>query len=140
MTLRIESYTGAMTAFAARVARRMVASGAVGDYKVIFDEVIGECGIAWCHARDHWREDSGVPFIAYFRLGMRHHINRWAAKELAQHNASHLEFDAPSLEDDDGCLLDVFADRSVESAEDTLLASDLRSKQLAKLSPRAAVR
>jgi non-ribosomal peptide synthetase component F len=104
---------------------------------ISFEDIVSECTIAWCLARDSWDEARGTPFLAYLRTGMRNHINRWVDKELKEHNGSHLEFDRSSGEDDDGSLHDVFADQSAELPDNVLELNERREKQLARLSPRA---
>lgn len=133
MTLNIEDSMPAIRSFSRRVLRRVTAAGSV----ISLDDIISECSIAWCQARDSWSETAGVPFLAYLRIGMRNHINRWVDKELREHNGSHLEFDAPSGDDGTGSFHDYFADRGAELPDDILELNDRRKKQLARLSPRA---
>lgn len=133
MVLRIEDSMPAINSFARRVLRRVTAAKSV----ITVDDIVSECTIAWCIARDNWNEASGVPFLAYLRIGMRNHINRWVEKELREHSASHLEFDKPHSENGDGDLYEVFADERADLPDDILEQNDRRAKQLSRLSPRA---
>lgn len=133
MVLRVEDSMKAIRAYAGRVMMRLSNAGSVATY----DDVVSECMVAWCIARDSWKEENGVPFMAYLRLGMRNHVNRWVEKELKEHNGSHLEFDRSGDEDGDSTLHDIFADENAELPEDAVIAADRRARQLARLSPRA---
>jgi DNA-directed RNA polymerase specialized sigma24 family protein len=64
----------AVKSFARRVMRRVSAAKIGG---VTLADVEQECWIAWCAARDNFDPQAGVPFLAYLRIGMLNHINRW---------------------------------------------------------------
>lgn len=130
--LRIEDHMGLLKSFARRAARRAMAAGSTAT----FEDILSECGIAWCIARNNWDETQGVPFVAYLMGGVRNHVNRFVDKEITQHNGSHMDLDAEFTEDsDDGH--GIIADSNAVSPEDEILLKDRREKALARLSPRA---
>jgi DNA-directed RNA polymerase specialized sigma24 family protein len=133
MTLKLEDSMPAIRAFSWRVLRRVTAAGSV----IELDDIISECKLAWFNASRSFDETAGVPFLAYLRRGMKLHVNRWVDKELKEHNASHLEFDAPRGESETGSLHDFIPDRSMERPDEIFEANDRREKQLARLTPRA---
>jgi hypothetical protein len=69
----------AIKAFAFRVEKRLRSAG---DHVTTRDDIEQELWIAWCLARDAYNAESGVPFMAYLRNGMRLHINRWVEKHV----------------------------------------------------------
>jgi DNA-directed RNA polymerase specialized sigma24 family protein len=131
--VRIEQHMGLLKKFAGQVTKRLMAMGSTTKY----DDVLSECCIAWCMARDSWESERGVPFVAFLVRGMRNHVNQFANKEIFHHNGSHLDLDAPSdgFEDSEGH--EFIADRDAEDPEDTVILADRREKALKRLSPRA---
>ena len=112
-----------------RVMRRIYNLGT----SATIDDVVSELSIAWIIARDSWEQEHGVPFVPFLMRGMIQHINRWVSKEILQHNSAHLDLDADIEEGTNAH--DVIADRGEIDAETAAVRSDLRERNLKRLSP-----
>jgi DNA-directed RNA polymerase specialized sigma24 family protein len=126
----------AVKAFSHRVMRRLVAAGASAD---LAQDVRQELWVAWCIARDSYREDSPATFMTYLHNGMRMHINTWARSNV---NKRHQEVIAYSLDhsggpdDEEGESLQARIASADPTPDVAVFEEDRWQKSIALLSPR----
>lgn len=132
--VQIQDHIKLIQKFAHQVYRRM---DSAGNRTCQLSDVVQELCVAWCVARDKWRPEHGVPFIAFLVRGMRNHINRYAKNEIAELNGSHTDIDAPLNDETDSAELhDILASAEI-GADEFVIATDIRAKVMRRMSPRA---
>jgi DNA-directed RNA polymerase specialized sigma24 family protein len=131
--IRFEDSTRLIQRVAYRVSRRLKSAGA---HSVQIEDIKSELAIAWCHARDRFDPQLGIPFQAYLTRGMFNHINRWVQAEI---NCSlALDLDKGFGDDDGGDTLEsVTPDESLEGADDLIIQSEFYHSLLNRLSNRS---
>lgn len=126
-----------------RYYRRIVRSGV---HSVTIEDVFQETCIAFCYARDHYKPEiegpdgqiKHVPFAAFLRLGIRHHLNHWIAKEIVQvDDRMELDADYSAAEEGESTGHDFIADTKVVSAETKVIEQTTLEKFEANLGPHA---
>jgi len=123
-----------VNSFARRVMRRAQAAGAKS---VQLADIVQECWVAWCQARDRYDATTGVPFGAYLMRGMQQHINRWIKEEIGERLMAPVALDATGGDDeDDNSLHNVIADGGSLPDEIVELANQ-KAYVLERLSPLA---
>jgi hypothetical protein len=119
--VRLEQHDRLLHYFANQVQRRLYGAGA---RSVQTEDIFQELVVAWCQARDAWKADYNVPFVAFLKRGMMQHINRWVNKELQQVYLAPLSLDETQFEEQP--LHDVIADPRQVAVDEIVIAQDLR--------------
>lgn len=88
----------AINSFAFKVSRRLYAAG---DRTMSMDDIRQELWIAWTIAVQSFKEEQGIPFLAYLRNGMRLHINRYIEKHVTRRHSEVIAFSLDG-ENDEG--------------------------------------
>lgn len=99
--------------FARKVQRRCHAAGAAS---IQFDDIVSECNVGWCLARNAFDESYNVPFFAFMKTGIIRHINRWVAGEIEDGVA--LSLDATTEEEN---FYPQFEDQTLEPADEGMV-------------------
>lgn len=121
--------------FAWKVVRRMHAAGARA---VDIADIQQELAIVWIKAVERWNPEQGVPFGAFLTNGMKHHVNRWASREVGASQFAPYSLDTmqTSTEDEQQGLHEVVAD-DTENPEETCHYKMMRAEIGRYLSPMA---
>jgi DNA-directed RNA polymerase specialized sigma24 family protein len=95
-----------------------------GDNATQLEDIVQECALAFCLARDAFKADYNVPFGAFLARGINQHIRRWANYRLRDKTLfSHLEDNVG--DDSEYTLHDLTPDESAVMPDDALIEKDM---------------
>lgn len=116
--------------FALKAWRRAQAAGA---RSLQLEDVKQELMLTWCTARNKWREEYGVPFLAYLQNGMRKAINRWLQSQIDFGHVASIDFE----DDEEGrSAHETLADEQAQTPFEVFERDDERMMVLDWMTPK----
>lgn len=122
----------AIKSFALKAWRRAQAGGA---RSLQLEDVQQELVVAWCMARDNWKPEFNVPFLAYLRRGMKQTVNRWLQSQIDFGHAMSMDDD----DDEERAPHEIIADASGLAGVEVFERDNARDAVVKELSAEAQV-
>jgi Sigma-70 region 2 len=123
---------GYVEGFAAKAHYRLVG---IGCRNLQRDDVVQECWIAWCKARDTFDPNKGVKFGTYLFQVMKFHVHRWMQDTIRFSHMASVDLDS-GIREDEIDFHAIIADPS-EGADESLEQKQEFQFHLDQLSPAA---